>query len=265
MSQATNFLEQSLLDHLFDLASYSAPATMYLALFTAMSSGETGSGTEVTGGDYARLAITNDATSWSRTSNVVTNDDLLTFATASANWGDVTHWALMDDPTAGNMLIYGAFGSSVTVNNGSTFRVASGQLAITYNAKSNYTAGKLLDHLFGIASFTAPTDIYVALMTANATDAGGGTEVSTSGTDYARQQISNGAGEWSRTTNEVTHDNDIEYDEAAASYGTVVGQAAYDAGSVGNLLWWGALTPPQTVGLGSQFAFEAGSLVYSLD
>lgn len=265
MSQATNYLEAALLDHLFDLAPYSAPATMYLALFTAMSDGEAGTATEVTGGSYARLAITNDATSWSRTGNVITNDNLLTFATAWADWGDVTNWALCDALSGGNKLIYGEFGDPIAVNNGSTFRVGAGQLSVTYNAKSNYAAGKLLDHLFGIASWTVPTNTYIALMTSNPTDAGGGTEVSTSGTAYAREAVAFDASEWTRTNNEVTNDNDIEFAEATADYGTVTGHAAYDASSAGNLLWWAALSPAQTVGSGSQFAFEAGALTYSLD
>lgn len=265
MSQATNYLEAALLDHLFDLSAYTAPATMYLALFTAMSDGEAGTATEVTGGSYARLAITNDATSWSRLSNVVTNDNLLEFAAASANWGDVTHWALCDALSGGNKLIYGEFDDPITVNNGSTFRVGAGQLSVTYNAKSNYTAGKLLDHLFGISSWTVPATVYIALMTANPTDAGGGTEVSTSGTAYARQSVALDPAQWTRTNNEVTNDNDIAFAEATDDYGIVTGHAAYDASSAGNLLWWAALSPSQTINSGSQFAFDAGSLTYALD
>ena len=264
MSQATDFLEQALEDHLFGLASYSAPATMYLALFTAMSSGETGTGTEVTGGSYARLAITNDATSWSRTSNVITNDNLLEFVTASANWGTATHWALFDASSGGNMLIYGTL-DSVVINNGSTFRVAAGQLSITYNAKSNYTAGQLLDLLFGIDGFTTPATQYIALFTAAPTDAGGGTEVSTSGTDYAREAVTNDGTGWSRSTSTISNDNDIEWDEATASYGTVTAVAAFDASSAGNMLWWATKTPSETVGTGSIFAFASGALTYTLD
>lgn len=265
MSQATDFLESELLDHIFGIGAYTAPATMYLALFTAMSSGETPTATEVTGGSYARLAITNDATSWSRTSNVVTNDNLLEFVTASANWGDASHWALFDASSGGNMLIYGAFSSAITINNGSTLRVAAGQLSITYNAKSTYAAGKLLDHLFGIASWSVPATQYIGLFTATPTDAGGGTEVSTSGTDYAREAVTNDATGWSRTTNTVTNDNDIEWAEATASYGTVVAVASFDASSAGNMLWWATKTPSETVGTGSIFAFASGALSYSLD
>ena len=265
MSQATDFLEAELLDHLFGIGAYTAPATMYLALFTAMSSGETPTATEVTGGSYARLAITNDATSWTRTSNAITNDSLLNFVTASANWGTVTHWALMDASSGGNMLIYGEFADPIVINNGSTLRIAAGQIDITYNAKSNYAAGKLLDHLFGIASWTVPTDQYIGLFTAAPTDAGGGTEVSTSGTDYAREEVANDATGWSRTSNTVSNDNDIDYAEATASYGTVVAVASFDDPTAGNMLWWATKTPSETVGSGSIFSFAAGALEYTLD
>lgn len=265
MSQASDYLEQKLLDHLFGLAAYTAPATMYLALFTALTSGETPTVTEAAGGSYARVAITNDATGWSRASNTVTNDNILTFTTATGSQGTVTHWGLYDASSGGNLLIYGELPSPTAIVNGTTFRVAAGQLSITLNAKSTYAAGKLLDHLFGIASWTVPTDQYIACFTANPTDAGGGTEVSTSGTAYAREQVTNGAAGWTRTGSAVTNDNDIEWDEATASYGSVTGHAAFDASSGGNMLWWAPRSSPVTVGAGSILGISAGDLTYTLD
>jgi hypothetical protein len=265
MSQATNYLEGKLLEHLFDLASYSAPATMYLGLFTSVTDGEVPTLTEVSGGSYARAAITNDATSWSRTGNVVSNDNLITFTTATGSQGTVTHWGLWDASSGGNLLVYGTLPAATAINNGTTFRVAAGQIVVTYNAKSNYTAGKLLDHLCGIASWTVPTDHYIAAMTANPTDAGGGTEVSTSGTDYDRIQVAVGSAEWTRTNNEVSNDNDVLWDPATASYGSVTGHAAYDANPAGNLLWWAPRASPTTIGIGSELALLAGEIVYKLD
>ena len=52
----TNFLETEILDHVFAGAAYTAPSTKYLALFTG-AHGETGGGTEVSGGGYARQTV----------------------------------------------------------------------------------------------------------------------------------------------------------------------------------------------------------------
>jgi hypothetical protein len=123
----------------------------------------------------------------------------------------------------------------------------------------------LLDLLFGIDGFTTPATQYIALFTAAPTDAGGGTEVSTSGTDYAREAVTNDGTGWSRSTSTISNDNDIEWDEATASYGTVTAVAAFDASSAGNMLWWATKTPSETVGTGSIFAFASGALTYTLD
>ena len=56
---------------------------------------------------------------------------------------------------------------------------------------SDYTELEILDHIFGGAAYTSPTNVYLALYTVAPTDSGGGTEVS--GNGYARQQMSFGA------------------------------------------------------------------------
>lgn len=133
MGGKSNYLEGKVLDHLFGIASYSAPATVYAALYTATPS-DSGGGTEVTtaGGTlYARVAITNDTTEWSRTDNAITNDNDVVFPTAGADWGTVEAFALLDASTDGNLLYWGALTQSKTINNGDTAKFAAGDIDIT--------------------------------------------------------------------------------------------------------------------------------------
>jgi 2-keto-4-pentenoate hydratase len=133
MSAASDYLEDKVLDHVLTATSYTPPTTRYLALFTNTSGNaavnlEAGTLTdEVSGGSYAREAITfNAASSGSSTSSAT-----VTFPAASANWGTVTHVAVMDAATSGNVLFWGAVTTPKTIENGDTFQVSSGNLTIT--------------------------------------------------------------------------------------------------------------------------------------
>ena len=106
------------------------PATFYLALFTT-DPGETGGGVEVAGGGYARQAIPNDTTNWpaaagSSKSNAVAKS----FPAATANWGTVTHVALMTALTAGSMVCRATI-SPTPVNSGETATFPAGTLVFT--------------------------------------------------------------------------------------------------------------------------------------
>jgi hypothetical protein len=120
MSQATDYLEGQIRAHIFRTASFTKPTVLAVALFTA-APGEAGGGTEVTGGSYARVQRDPLDANWtaaSSTDGLTDNAAALTFPTPSANWGLVTHQALFDATTVGNMLIYGSLAASKNINNG---------------------------------------------------------------------------------------------------------------------------------------------------
>ena len=125
MSQATNYLENKIAEHVFGGTAYTAPATLYVALYTTAPD-DTGAGTEVTGGSYARqsMAFTVTADTASNTANVE-------FPKATASWGTVTHFAILDAVSAGNMLCYGTLTASKAVASGDTLRFNAGELDIT--------------------------------------------------------------------------------------------------------------------------------------
>lgn len=120
MGAKTDYLENQIVDHIFRTASYTKPTTLYVALFTA-APGETGGGTEVSGGSYARVAVSTGDANWAApvSGNATTsNVNAITFPAPTAAWGSVTHWGVFDAASAGNLLIYAALATSKTVNNG---------------------------------------------------------------------------------------------------------------------------------------------------
>lgn len=129
MSAMSDYLENKLIDQIFRGQVFAFPATLYVALYTAPPS-DAGGGTEVTGGGYARVAVTSALASWagtqaaastaasSGTSGTTTNNAAIAFPAPTANWGVCSHFAIYDAATGGNELFWGALTIAKTVNNG---------------------------------------------------------------------------------------------------------------------------------------------------
>lgn len=130
MSAFSAYLANELLDHVLKNLAFTAPTTIYVGLFTAGTNLETNSQVnEVTGGSYARQTIAFDAAASSITQN--TSD--VTFPTATANWGTITHACLIDALTTGNILYWTALTASKTVNNGDTFKFLAGDFQVFHD------------------------------------------------------------------------------------------------------------------------------------
>ena len=123
----SNHLETEILDHVFGGNAYTAPSTLYLSLHTA-NPDEDGSGAEVStsGTAYARQTVT-----FTVSGNEATTSAAVEYATATANFGTVTHVGVYDASTGGNLLCYAALTSSKTIETGDVFRVPAGDLDIT--------------------------------------------------------------------------------------------------------------------------------------
>jgi hypothetical protein len=126
----TTYLANKLLDHAFSLVTFTAPANITTALYTAAPS-DAGGGTEVTGGTYARVSQTNNATNWPAASGgSKSNGTAINFGTATADWGTVTHCGLFDGST--NLLMWGALNSSRIVKAGDSFQFAATRLVLAF-------------------------------------------------------------------------------------------------------------------------------------
>lgn len=120
----SNYLENKLLDHFLSTTSYTMPSDVYLALYTVAPTDST-SGTEVTGGSYARQAITFHAAS----SGATTNDSNVDFAGMPSC--TVVALAVCDASSSGNILVYGGLTANKTLDAGDILRVSSGDLSIS--------------------------------------------------------------------------------------------------------------------------------------
>lgn len=111
-----------------------AGITNFFGLWTTtLTDASTGStGTETSGGSYARASVTNNGVTWGNASaGSKTNLATITFPTATANWSGITDWAILDASSAGNILYFGTFGATQTVSNGQTASWAASGITIT--------------------------------------------------------------------------------------------------------------------------------------
>lgn len=123
----TNSFETSVLTWLLTANSPSParPTTWYLGLFTA-APGEAGGGTEVSGNGYTREAV-----AFTISGNNASNDAAIEFPTATGSWGTITHAAVFDASTSGNMIAYASLTASKVIDTGDVLRVPTGDLDIT--------------------------------------------------------------------------------------------------------------------------------------
>jgi hypothetical protein len=129
MSSFSDYTENLVLNYVFTTSSVTRPTEWYVGLFTAAPS-DTGGGTEVSGSGYVRK-VTGTITV-SGTGTTATNSAAIEFAAASGgNWGTVTHAAIFDALTSGNMLGWAELTTSRTINDGDVLRIPAGDLDIT--------------------------------------------------------------------------------------------------------------------------------------
>lgn len=135
MTAASNYLENKVLDHVLKNTAYTQPSNLYIALFNNTSGNaaanlEAGTLTDevsASGTAYARMSTTFAAASGGTAATNAT----ATFATATASWGTITHVAVMDQATSGNVLFWGAVTTSKAIDTGDTFQITTGNLSIS--------------------------------------------------------------------------------------------------------------------------------------
>ncbi len=126
MAEMSNHLENAIINATLRNTSYTSPAAVYVGLYTS-DPGEGNTGTEVSGGSYARTAVTFGAPS----NGVSTNSASVTFPTATGTWGTVTHVGILDASTSGNLLYYTALDASKSIASGDVFTISTGNLSVT--------------------------------------------------------------------------------------------------------------------------------------
>lgn len=153
MAAISKFLFNTLVDFVFRQGSYTPSTTLYIGICTVtpvsgdsgtqVYSGSGGTGVEVTGGSYARVAYNPSSSSnWTATqggvsgassgsTGLTSNNTTITFPTATASWGTIVGMAIFDAATNGNMLFFGALSASKVVGSGDVFDFNANQLSVT--------------------------------------------------------------------------------------------------------------------------------------
>ena len=125
MSEISTYLENALINATLRNTTYTSVATVYVSLFTSDPT-DAGSGTEVSGGSYARTAVTFGAPS----NGTSLNNADVTFPTCTAAWGTVGWIGINDALSSGNLLYHTALDAAKTIDSGDIFKIATGNLSV---------------------------------------------------------------------------------------------------------------------------------------
>ena len=126
MAEFSNYLENAFINAALRGTNFTAPTTVYVSLYTTDPT-DADTGTEVSGGSYARTAVTFGAPS----NGVTTNSADVTFPTATASWGTVSHIGVHDASTSGNLLFHTPLDTAKTIDSGDIFKIETGNLTVT--------------------------------------------------------------------------------------------------------------------------------------
>lgn len=262
MAGFSDYLEQAILNHFFRGQAFTPPATIYASLHTA-DPGDTGAN-EVSGAGYSRMAIAFSAAS----GGAIANSAAVSW-TAGAAWGTITHWALWDAASGGNMLASGAFSTSKTLGSGDTLVIPVGQLSLSFGSGTNISTAlrnAILDRVFRNQAFTPPAGIYASLHTASPGDTGAN---EATGGSYARQVVAFGAPVQDGTGYRIANTAGITFTPAAGTYSHLGLWTA----STGGTFWAGDTLgdvntdadSPATITSGDSLVIPAGGLVVFVD
>ena len=126
MAEMSNYLENALINATLRNTAYTSPTTVYVGLYTSDPT-DANTGTEVSGGSYARTSVTFGAPS----NGVTTNSAAVEFPQATGTWGTVGWIGILDAATSGNLLYHTALDVSKVIDTGDIFKISTGNLSVT--------------------------------------------------------------------------------------------------------------------------------------
>jgi len=125
MAEMSNYLENALINATLRNTGYTSPTTTFVALYTSDPT-DANTGTEVSGGSYARTAASFGAPS----NGTALNDAAIEFPQCTSSWGTVSHIGIMDASTSGNLMYHTALDIAKTIDTGDIFKIAVGSLSV---------------------------------------------------------------------------------------------------------------------------------------
>ena len=263
----TNQYESMILNLLFGGNPLPALPYLYLGYMVGVASDQ-GPGAEPNGGGYSRVAVANNSANWPIASNMIKlNGSEIVFNEATANHGTVQAIGVFDSPSQGYLIAWMPLENPITVGVRDAMKIPIGGLQHSFQASgglSTYAKNAILNHVYGATPFNVIGLLYFGYSTTASTDTTGGTEPAVGG--YARSAVTNNAAVFPPTsTGSKTNFQDINFPEATATQGTMVGIVVYDAASGGNLIASSVLSPPQAIGLNTEPRIRANTITFNLD
>jgi len=250
---ATNHIEKYVRGLMLGNQLWAArPTTLYLSLHTGdptdgtATEGLAAVSTEVSGKGYSRIAISCTNSNWTIARNIVTNAQAISgSASASADWGSLTHWGLYDSSSRGNLLFYGAFAEAKSIVQYGSASFAAGEISLEFaGGVGEVMAFKVLRYLFQAASWTAVSTHFFGLGTAADQRQLYGEPVAVeaaSTTGYARGTQANAAAKWPASSTNPSNTSNAtgvtNFPSAAADLGTLGYEAILDTAIVTGKTW----------------------------
>lgn len=257
---ATDYFENRMLN-LMRGQSITAPTNVYLALFLSNPTDTGTGGTEISYTNYARQAVTFSAPAASGTGLMIQNSAQISFAEATAAVGTVTHIALYDALSGGNMLLYGQLDTPLVIQAGVTpvFRANSIRWIWSGNLTPTYRAA-IMNTLRGVSC--SGFDPYIALCNGDPT--GSGSEFSGGG--YARIAVTMSAGEQQASgACQSSNTEDVISNTATSTWGQQTHVAICDAETGGQYFAVMAMSETFNMTSGSASGFKAGNFKVNIN
>lgn len=279
MSCFSSYSSKKVLDHLYAngrAQTYVPPTTLYLGLLRddgGLANNTPAEQDEVSGGAYVRMALDGSANYFRAAAGfeALLHADV-DWPTATGDWGAVTHAAVFDAATGGNVLMWSPLTTAKLIEENDIMGVLAGDLVASLASvgMSSYSAKKALDHLLAngrAQTYTPASALYVALFTSS-----GGLSSNTpalqtevAGGAYVRK-ILNGTDNYlepAASFAAALH-ADINWAIATSNWGTITHLAIMDAETGGNVISYGALSSPKVIETNDRAVVKAGQLVASL-
>lgn len=271
MSRLTDWGENRLADFIRGQGSAWLPSSWWMALASVADDGTV---TELAGSGYARVEVPRSLLNFagtqgdgttsvsSGTSHRTSNNLPIDYGTAGAAWGTANAMVMYTASSGGNAFAVSPFEDPLVIGNGDPVSIAESVSQWTLGLSggmSDYLANKLIDLVWRAQAYSFPANVYVGLLTAEPSNAGGGTEVS--GGSYARVAIASSAAAWRSTQGNtdaastgtggrIDNVSAVTFPSPTALWGVAGWMKLRDAASAGNLLFWRALTVAKTVSAG---------------
>lgn len=264
MSALSDYLEAKFADHALGTATFTPGATLTLKLYTSAPSDSAG-GTEVSGGSYAAITISNNTANFPQCATTgtptKTNGSIFQFPVATAPWGTVSFWALWSGT---DLYAYGPVSPGNYVSTGDSPKFNVGQLSIQLlngsgGGLTESVRRNLLDLAFGQVAYSKPSAVYAAA----GTSLSGETLTEWTDANYVRPAITFGAASVGAGTATSTNTQTLCADAGTGGY-TINSFGIFDDPISGSLIASGPVSTPRTPAEHEILRFNTGEIILTM-